>query len=122
MKLNIRLKKRTGYAMVIVLLFCAIGLMLLATTLNRANGNSALTSRRNAYYDAMEASEAATEKVKKDFHVFAQERTGKPGEAYGVDHSAQVYVVDRTGRMRLLWQPGTTPAVMASDLRILLNS
>jgi len=66
--------------------------------------------------------EAATEKVKKDFHVFAQERPGKPGEAYGVDHSAQVYVVDRTGRMRLLWQPGTTPAVMASDLRILLNS
>jgi len=66
--------------------------------------------------------EAATEKVKKDFRVFAQERTGKPGEAYGVDHSAQVYVVDRTGRLRLLWQPGTTPAVMASDLRILLNS
>ena len=66
--------------------------------------------------------EAATEKVKKDFHVFAQERVGKPGEAYGVDHSAQIYVVDKAGRMRLLWQPGTTPAVMASDLRILLNS
>ena len=49
--------------MVIVLFFCAIGLMLLATTLNRASGNSTLTNRRNAYYDAMEASEAATEKV-----------------------------------------------------------
>ena len=64
MKVNvIWAKKRAGYAMVIVLLFCAIGLLLLATTLDRANGNSTLTSRRNAYYDAMEASEAATEKV-----------------------------------------------------------
>lgn len=64
MKVNFtKLKRRGGYALVIVLLFCAIGLMLLATTLNRANGNSTLTNRRNAYYDAMEASEAATEKV-----------------------------------------------------------
>jgi protein SCO1/2 len=66
--------------------------------------------------------EAATERVKKDFHVFSEERAGKPGEAYTVDHSAQMYVVDRAGRMRLLWNPGTLPAVMASDLRILLNS
>jgi hypothetical protein len=56
-------QQRAGYAMVIVLLFCVIGLLLLATTLERANGNSTLTNRRNAYYDAMEASEAATEKV-----------------------------------------------------------
>ena len=76
----------------------------------------------DATFIGLRGDEAATEQVKKDFHVFAQERAGKPGEAYGVDHSAQVYVVDRTGRMRLLWQPGTTPAVMASDLRILLNS
>src|SRR6185503_10095788 len=49
--------------MVIVLVFCAIGLALLAASLNRSRDNSALTNRRNAYYDAMEASEAATEKV-----------------------------------------------------------
>ena len=66
--------------------------------------------------------EAATERVKKDFHVFSEERPAKAGEAYSVDHSAQMYVVDRAGRMRLLWNPGTLPAVMASDLRILLNS
>jgi len=46
-----------------VLVFCAIGLALLAASLNRSRDNSALTNRRNAYYDAMEASEAATEKV-----------------------------------------------------------
>ena len=49
--------------MVIVLIFCAIGLALLAASLNRSRDNSALTNRRNSYYDAMEASEAATEKV-----------------------------------------------------------
>jgi protein SCO1/2 len=65
--------------------------------------------------------EAATERAKKDFHVFSEERVAKPGEAYTVDHSAQMYVIDRAGRMRLLWNPGTLPAVMASDLRILLN-
>ena len=66
--------------------------------------------------------EAATERAKKDFHVFSEERPTKPGEAYTVDHSAQMYVIDRAGRMRLLWNPGTLPAVMVSDLRILLNS
>ena len=64
MKLGFKkLKRRAGYALVMVLLFCAIGLMLLATTLRRSSGNSQLTNRRNAYFDAMEASEAATEKV-----------------------------------------------------------
>lgn len=66
--------------------------------------------------------EAATERAKKDFHVFSEERVAKPGEAYTVDHSAQMYVIDRAGRMRLLWNPGTLPAMMVADLRILLNS
>jgi len=66
--------------------------------------------------------EAATERAKKDFHVFSEERAAKPGDAYTVDHSAQMYVIDRAGRIRLLWNPGTLPAVMASDLKLLLNS
>ncbi|HXS68978.1 MAG TPA: hypothetical protein VN761_09060 [Candidatus Polarisedimenticolia bacterium] len=63
MKVSNKAKRRAGYAMVIVLVFCAIGLALLAASLNRSSDNSALTNRRNSYYDAMEASEAATEKV-----------------------------------------------------------
>jgi hypothetical protein len=62
-KVSFKAKRRAGYAMAIVLIFCAIGLALLAASLNRASDNSALTNRRNSYYDAMEASEAATEKV-----------------------------------------------------------
>ena len=65
---------------------------------------------------------AATEKVTKDFHVYAHERPGKGGEGYTVDHSAQSFVLDRDGRVRLLIPPGTPPAAIASDVRILLQS
>lgn len=58
-----KLKRRAGYALIIVLLFTSIGLLLLAASLKRASGNSTLTDRRNQYFDALEASEAATEKV-----------------------------------------------------------
>jgi hypothetical protein len=54
---------RSGYALVFVLFFSAVGLLLLATTLKRSSVNSSLTNRRNAYFNAMGASEAATEKV-----------------------------------------------------------
>jgi len=64
---------------------------------------------------------AATAKVTKDFHVYAHERPGKDGD-YTVDHSAQIYVIDREGRMRLLLAPGSTPEAIAADVKLLLNS
>jgi hypothetical protein len=33
-----------------------------------------------------------------------------------------VFVLDRTGRVRLLIAPGTPPAAIASDLRVLLKA
>ena len=65
---------------------------------------------------------AATLKVTKDFHVYAQERPNKGGDGYSIDHSAQIFVLDREGRMRVLITPGTSPAAIASDLRVLLNA
>jgi protein SCO1/2 len=70
----------------------------------------------------MHGDPAAIEKVKKDFHVYAQERPGKEPGNYTVDHSAQVFVIDRRGAVRLLFPPNTPPSAMASDLRIVLNS
>lgn len=64
----------------------------------------------------------ATAKVTKDFHVFAEERPGKTPDTYTVDHSAQSFVLDRDGRMRLLLPPSTPPAAIAADLRVLLNA
>ena len=58
-----RLKKRGGYALAFVLIFSAIGLSLLAGLMVRSSVNSSLTRRNNQYFVAVEASEAATEKV-----------------------------------------------------------
>ena len=41
---------------------------------------------------------------------------------YLVDHTATVYVLDRTGRARLLWPFGTDADAMAADLRALVRS
>jgi protein SCO1 len=66
--------------------------------------------------------EAATSRVTKDFHMYASVRPGKTLGSYTVDHSAQIFVLDRNGKVRLLMTPGTAPAAMASDLKVLLNS
>jgi protein SCO1/2 len=65
---------------------------------------------------------SATSLVTKDFHVYARERAGKTADSYTVDHSAQTFAFDREGRLRLVFGYGMAPDVMASDLRILLNS
>lgn len=66
--------------------------------------------------------EAATTKAKKDFKVYSNVREGSSPGAYTLDHSAQLFVFDREGRIRLVVSPGTSPQALASDLRILLNS
>jgi protein SCO1/2 len=64
----------------------------------------------------------ATEKVTKDFRVYAHERPGKDGGPYTVDHSAHIYVIDREGKLRLLISPGASPEAIAADVKLLLNS
>ena len=65
---------------------------------------------------------AATEAATKAFHVYAKERPGSTPESYTVDHSSQTFVIDREGRLRVIFPYGTKPEAMASDLKILLNS
>jgi protein SCO1/2 len=76
----------------------------------------------DASFLGMHGDNAAIEKVKKDFHVYAQERPGKTPESYSVDHSAQVFAIDRQGRVRLIFAPNTPPSSMAADLAVLLDS
>ena len=49
-------------------------------------------------------------------------REGRTPETYSVDHSAQMFVFDGGGRIRLVVPPGLAPQALASDLRVLLNS
>ncbi len=65
---------------------------------------------------------AQTQRVTKDFHVYAQQRPGKTPDTYTVDHTAQSFVFDPQGRIRLVFGYGMTPEAMASDLRKLLEA
>ncbi|MEO7743773.1 MAG: SCO family protein [Usitatibacter sp.] len=66
--------------------------------------------------------DAALARVRKDFNVYASVREGRTPEAYTVDHSAQMFVFDAGGRIRLVIPQAMAPKLLASDLRILLNS
>ena len=69
----------------------------------------------------LRGTEAETAAVTKSFHVYASERPGKTPETYTVDHSAQSFVFDREGRLRLLLPPAMASSAIAADLRTLLN-
>ena len=69
----------------------------------------------------LRGTEAETAAVTKSFHVYANERPGKTPESYTVDHSAQSFVFDREGRLRLLLAPAMASSAIAADLRTLLN-
>jgi protein SCO1/2 len=64
----------------------------------------------------------ATERVTKEFRVYAAEHEGKTPESYTVDHSAQTFAFDPQGRLRLVIAYGAPPDDIAADLRLLLNS
>jgi protein SCO1/2 len=69
------------------------------------------------YADA-ETTERTVREFKGYFHANPPNESG----AYTVDHSAQVYVFDTAGRLRLFLQPPeSTPEAVAHDVRILLR-
>lgn len=65
---------------------------------------------------------AATRKATAEFKVYAEERPGKTPETYTVDHTAQTFIFDTQGKLRLVEAFGATPDAMASDMKVLLNS
>lgn len=64
----------------------------------------------------------ATRRAAKEFKVYFEKRPGKsPGE-YSIDHSAQSYVIDPQGRLRLFVRHDRIAEDLAPDLRALLSS
>ena len=61
----------------------------------------------------------ATRRVAKDFKIYFEKR--KTGDTYSVDHSAQSYVIDPQGRLRLLVKHDRIAADLPDDLRVLLK-
>jgi len=62
-----------------------------------------------------------TRSVAREFKVFYEKRPGsRPGD-YTVDHSAQSYVIDTQGRLRLFVRQGRILTDLADDIRTLLR-
>ena len=63
---------------------------------------------------------AATQRVAKEFKIYFEKRP--QGAGYTVDHSAQSYVLDPQGRLRLLVRHDRIGKDLADDLRALLRT
>ncbi len=61
----------------------------------------------------------ATRKVAGEFKIYFEKR--KQGDSYTVDHSAQSYVIDPRGRLRLLVRHDRIGSDLPHDLKILLG-
>ena len=64
---------------------------------------------------------AATQRAAKEFKIFYEKRPGSAPGAYTVDHSAQSYVLDTQGRLRLFVRHDRIAQDLAEDLRALLK-
>jgi len=62
---------------------------------------------------------AATQRVAKDFKIYFEKR--KQGDSYTIDHSAQSYVIDPQGRLRLLVRYDRLAQDLPDDLRVILK-
>jgi protein SCO1/2 len=66
--------------------------------------------------------EAATQTVAREFKIYYHAQKPDANGAYGVDHSAQVYVIDGEGRLRLyIRSHDAAPEAIAHDLRLLIG-
>lgn len=63
----------------------------------------------------------ATQRAAKEFKVYFEKRAGSTQGEYSVDHSAQSYVIDAQGRLRLFVRHERIGEDLAVDLRALLK-
>jgi protein SCO1/2 len=63
----------------------------------------------------------ATRQAAREFKVYFEKRPGKTPQDYSIDHSAQSYVLDPEGRLRLFVRQERIAADLAADLRVLLK-
>ena len=77
----------------------------------------AFDSRFLGLYGDLEATRA----VAKEFKVFFEKRPGSTPGSYSIDHSAQLYVFDKKGQLRLFVRHARIATDLAHDLRLLLQ-
>jgi len=65
--------------------------------------------------------EEATKRTAREFKIFYEKREGSAPDAYTIDHSAQSYVLDAQGRLRLFVRHDRIAEDLVADLRQLLK-
>jgi len=75
----------------------------------------------DASFLGLSGDSAATQRAAKEFKIFYEKRPGGAPGAYTVDHSAQSYVLDGQGRLRLFVRQDRIAQDLAEDLRTLLK-
>jgi protein SCO1/2 len=58
----------------------------------------------------------------KDYKVYFKKVDGKTPTSYTLDHSAGSYVYDTQGKLRLYTRYGSGAAVLAADIKLLLQN
>ena len=72
-------------------------------------------------FTALRGTPDQTAVAAKEFKVFYAKVPGKDPGSYTMDHTAQTFVFDREGKLRLVFPYGLETAKIASDLKVLLN-
>ncbi|TFW19749.1 SCO family protein [Massilia arenosa] len=62
-----------------------------------------------------------TKAVAKEFKVFYQKVPGSQPDSYSMDHTAGMYVFDKSGKVRLFIRNGQAPEAITSDIKQLLG-
>ena len=86
-------------------------------TPERAHGYATAVDPR---FVGLSGSPQEIEQVASQFGIYHARAEGSVATGYSVDHTATMTVLDRQGRVALLWGPEVGPAAMAEDLRALL--
>ena len=76
----------------------------------------------DASFVALRGDKAETDKVTKDFKIFAQKVAGKDGSAYTIDHTAATYVYDTQGRIRLFVRHGQTLSLVGDVKQLIAEA
>ena len=67
------------------------------------------------------ASPEALAELAKDYKIYFKKVDGKTPTSYSMDHSAQSYIYDPQGRLRLYSRYGSDPKLVAEDIKLLLG-
>ncbi len=81
----------------------------------------AYTANFDPSFLALHPSPEQLQALLKDFKIYAKKVEGKTATSYTMDHSAQSYVYDPKGRLRLYSRYGSGPQALADDARLLLQ-